>query len=191
MSENCISISNLNDFKFCPASIYFHTLDIETEKLTYQSYSQLNGTAVHERIDNNEYSDKKNILQAVPVYSEEYNVYGKIDIFDLDKGILTERKKKIVKIYDGYVFQLYAQCFALREAGYKVLRLRLYSMDDNKNYDIKLPENDMVMLNKFNILFKSMNEFDISAFRQNNAEKCNNCIYEPMCAFSLKDSEII
>lgn len=44
MSENPIAISNLNDFIFCPVSIYFHLLDYETEKLTYQNGSQINGT---------------------------------------------------------------------------------------------------------------------------------------------------
>lgn len=111
--ENPISISNLNDFIFCPVSIYFHGLDNDTEKLTYQSSYQLNGTASHEKSDNGVYSTKKNILQSISVYSDKYNIGGKIDVFDIDTGILTERKKKIKQIFDGYIFQLYAAIFRL------------------------------------------------------------------------------
>lgn len=110
MSEEPISISNLNDFIFCPVSIYFHSLENDTEKSLYQDEYQINGTAAHEKVDKAEYSDKTSILQAVSVYSERFNIYGKIDIFDVDKGILTERKKKIVKIYDGW-----SLCFKIKK----------------------------------------------------------------------------
>lgn len=134
--ENPISISNLNDFIFCPASIYFHSIDSDVEKLTFQDHYQLNGTAAHEKSDNGEYSYRKDILQAIPVYCEKYDIYGKIDTFDIRSGKLTERKKKVKVIYDGYVFQIFAQYFALSEMGYTVNKLIIYSMDDNKSYDI-------------------------------------------------------
>lgn len=61
MSENPIAISNLNDFIFCPVSIYFHSLDYDTEKMTYQNSDQLNDTAVHTTVDSGTYSSKKSI----------------------------------------------------------------------------------------------------------------------------------
>ena len=73
--ENPIVISNLNDFIFCPASIYFHSIDSDAEKLTFQDHYQLNGTAAHEKSDNGEYSDRKDILQAISVYCEKYDIY--------------------------------------------------------------------------------------------------------------------
>jgi len=36
MSEYSIPISFLNDFIFCPASIYFHQLEENSEIITYQ-----------------------------------------------------------------------------------------------------------------------------------------------------------
>ena len=189
MSENPITISNLNDFIFCPASIYFHSLDYETEKLTYQDDSQINGTAAHEAVDSGKYSDRKNILQAVPVYSEKYGLFGKIDVFDVGTGVLTERKKKIVKIYDGYIFQLYAQFFSLCEMGYDVNQIRLYSMDDNKMYPILLPEENAEMLKKFDQLVVDMRNFSFEGFRQTNCMKCQRCIYEPLCSFSCEKCE--
>ncbi len=186
MSENLLPISNLNDFIFCPVSIYFHSLDMETERISYQNESQINGTAAHEKIDNKGYSSKKAILQSVPVYSEKYGLFGKIDLFDLETGVLTERKKKIKTIYDGYVFQLYAQYFALCEMGYDVKTIRLYSFDDNKVYSIELPENDETMFSKFEKLIADIQSFSFDNFKQNNLLKCQNCIYEPLCSFSLE-----
>ena len=192
MSENPIPISNLNDFIFCPVSIYFHSLEYETEKMTYQDKPQIDGTAAHEKSDSGLYSSKKGILQAVSVYCGKYNVAGKIDIFDSEKGALTERKKKIKTVYDGYVFQLFAQYFALSEMGYDVKEIRLYSMDDNRVYKIEKPENDPTMLLKFEELIENINSFDFDNFKQNNILKCGNCIYEPLCSFSgLKENQII
>lgn len=184
MSENPVSISNLNDFIFCPASIYFHLLDYETDKLTYQDNYQINGTAVHNTVDSCTYSDKKSVLQSVSVYSEEYNVYGKIDLFDIEKKLLTERKKKINQVYDGYVFQLYAQYFGLKELGYKVKNIRLYSMDDNKVYPVAIPEDDEKMFIKFQRLIENIRDFSFDGFVQTNIEKCKKCIYEELCSFS-------
>lgn len=184
MSENPVLISHINDFIFCPVSIYFHGLDSSTDRLTLQSAYQLNGTAAHEKSDNGTYSDRKDILQAEEIYCEKYNIIGKIDTFDKRNGRLTERKKKITTVYDGYVFQLYAQYFALVEMGMTVCELRLYSMDDNKVYNIPLPENDPEMHNKFENTLKTMEEFDMTTFHQNNTDKCRRCIYEQLCSYS-------
>ncbi len=183
--ENPIAISKLNDFIFCPVSIYFHDLDIETEKMTYQSACQLNGTAAHETIDSKRYSSKKNVLQGIDVYCEKYNIYGKIDIFDDEKGILTERKKKILKIYDGYIYQLYGEYFCLVEMGYKINELRLYSMSDNKVYPIALPQYNSKYFEGFIKVIKDIDEFELSNYIPSSRLKCENCIYEELCSFSL------
>ncbi len=184
MSEYPILITNINDFIFCPVSIYFHSLDGSTEKLIYQDFFQLNGTAAHEKSDNGEYSDRKDILQAIDVYSSEYNLIGKIDTFDISLGRLTERKKHISVIYDGYVFQLYAQYFALVDMGYAVNEIRLYSMDDNKVYNIELPYENITMLEKFENTLQMINSFDFDNFKQENKIKCERCIYNQLCCYS-------
>lgn len=190
MSENCIQISKLNDFIFCPVSIYFHQIDDDTDRMMLQEYFQINGTAAHQTIDNGNYITSSNVLQSTSVYSEEYNLIGKIDTFDIIKGILTERKKKIVKVYDGYIFQLYAQYFGLTEMGYKVKKIRLYSLDDNKVYDIELPENDEVMFTRFKNVINDINEFKFDNFKQENIEKCKKCIYRYICSFTDYDEDL-
>lgn len=64
--ENPIIISNLNDFIFCPASIYFHNIYGQQDRRLYQSEKQLNGTKVHETVD--EAKNNKNVLHAMDVY---------------------------------------------------------------------------------------------------------------------------
>lgn len=190
MSENPIAISNLNDFIFCPASIYFHGLE-EEEKLLMQNSDQLNGTASHKHSDLATYSTKKTVLQGIGVYCGQYNLCGKIDVFDVKAGILSERKKKIKTIYDGYVFQLYAQYFALTEMGYQVHQIRLYSMDDNKVYPVKTPTEDAKMFQKFEHLIEEFRSFSLESFKQENSAKCEKCIYEPLCSFSLLKGDVV
>ncbi|MBR0418041.1 MAG: type V CRISPR-associated protein Cas4 [Erysipelotrichaceae bacterium] len=182
--ENPIIISNLNDFVFCPASIYFHNAYSGVDELTYQTSDQINGKAAHETIDTKKYTGAARI-QSIDVYCEKYNLIGKIDLYDSATRALTERKKKISKIYDGQVFQLYGQYFAMTEMGYDVEKLLIHSLDDNKTYDIDLPENDPAMMKKFENLIKEIELFNLNDFRQNNPAKCLRCIYEPMCDRSV------
>ena len=60
--ENYILISQLNDFTFCPVSIYFHTLYGDLDKTLYQRAEQINGTYAHKAIDSGQYSSRKNVL---------------------------------------------------------------------------------------------------------------------------------
>ncbi|MCR5150839.1 MAG: type V CRISPR-associated protein Cas4 [Clostridiales bacterium] len=181
----------MNDFIFCPVSIYFHSLEEETDDFLYKDSYQFNSSAAHERSDSGNYSSRKTMLQAISVYSSEFNLLGKIDTFDAEKGILTERKKRITTIYDGYIFQVYAQYFALTELGYEVNEIRLYSMDDNKIYPVKKPEDDLIMFEKFKNVIEDIENFDYSDFKQNNKSKCERCIYEPLCSYSALKGEII
>lgn len=183
--DDAVLITELNDFIFCPASIYFHKLYGGMDKMLYQSSDQINGTAVHEKVDNATYSTKSAILMALDVYSEKYNLIGKIDIYDQERCTLRERKKKIKQIYDGYVFQVYAQYFALQEMGYTVKRIELYSMDDHKTFPIDLPENDPFMFGKFERVVRDIRLFRMEDFKQNNVEKCKHCIYENACDRSM------
>ena len=137
MSEQPILITQLNDFIFCPVSIYFHSLDEDTDKILYQDSVQLNGSAAHKKSDPAEYSTKKNILQGISVYSEKYNLIGKkrakfnkyirklghmlqYSVYEIDNSermlnnIVADLNNKWVKIFDEsdsvYIFQLSKTC---------------------------------------------------------------------------------
>lgn len=178
--DSYIRISSLNDFIFCPKSIYFHQLYENYEKEIYQNVPQIRWTLNHERIDNGKYSTSKDILQGISIYSEKYNLAGKIDVFHVGKKSLMERKSHIEKIYQWYIYQIYAQYFCLKEMWYEVQKLKLYSMDDNKVYDISLPNTeDIEMFEKFLEKYKI---FDPAAsWFEVNPEKCKMCIYRELC----------
>jgi CRISPR-associated protein Cas4 len=184
--EPYITLSFLNDFIFCPRSIYFHQLYGGLNDEFYKQKPQIAGEAAHSSIGSKSYSTRKDIMQNIEVFSEKYNICGKIDIFDCKTGRLTERKREIKTIYDGYVFQVYAQCQALREMGYAVNEIVIHDMVHNKNYSIPLPENDSEMQSKFEKLIFDINNFDIgNADSEPNQAKCERCIYSQLCDVSL------
>ncbi len=183
--ESYIRISLINDFIFCPLSIYYHELCSKRSVRSYHREAQTAGNIAHQSIDKQQYTTAKSVIEGLEVYSEKYGICGKIDILDTGKHTLIERKKHITRIYDGYIFQLYAQYFALIEMGYKVLKLQFYSYDDNKVYLQKLPNDDKIMFRKFEETLCKMINFDISDFIQTNREKCLQCVYEPLCGSSL------
>lgn len=183
--EEYILISWLNDFIFCPISIYFHNMYESLEKTVYNTTFQTKGLNVHEKLDTETYSKSKHILQGKDVCSNLYGIYGKIDIYNTNTKVLTERKRKITTIYDGYIFQLYAQYLCLTEMGFEVQKLELYSYKDNKKYEILLPEDNREMYDKFIKLLDEIRDFSISEYIPTNIEKCNNCIYNNMCDRSL------
>mgnify|MGYP002563393549 FL=1 len=183
--DDIILISNINDFIFCPVSIYFHNLYGSENKLMFQSEYQLNGTKAHETVDSNRYSTRAEIIISLDVYSDVYRIVGKIDIYNGKQKKLIERKKHVTKIYDGYVFQLYAQYYCMLEMGYEVRKLEIHSIDDNRKYKIELPDDDLGMKEKFEKTLIGMRTFKMESFEQLNIEKCGKCIYEDACDRAL------
>ncbi|MCL1797460.1 MAG: type V CRISPR-associated protein Cas4 [Eggerthellaceae bacterium] len=185
--EEPIAITLLNDFVFCPASIYFHNMYQELDGMVFKDVPQIAGAHAHSSMDNNTYTSRKDVLQGIAVYSEKYGLIGKIDKFDTASGRLTESKKQIKQIFDGYVFQVYAQCFALQEMGYNVKKIVLHSIDDNKNYPIDLPQKNDLMRSKFEALIEEIRNFSLLGFGQTNQAKCESCIYSYACKWGCND----
>jgi CRISPR-associated protein Cas4 len=183
--EPYLPISYLNDFIFCPNSIYCHQLFGKLSTSLYHSPYQTEGLAAHSSIEEKRYSSKKAILQGIDIYCDAFNLCGKIDLFDVDKKTLIERKKMIKTIYDGYIFQLYAQYYSLVEMGYEVEKLQLYSLDTNKAHPVKLPDQYPEMKEKFIQLISDIQNFNPDNFIQTNKQKCEKCIYVSLCTISL------
>ena len=94
--ESYLMITQLNDFIFCPRSIFFAGIYRESvSDELYHEAPQRKGSANHSAIDENRYSSRSNILTGTTVYSEKYNLLGRIDIFDTSTGVLTERKYSV------------------------------------------------------------------------------------------------
>ncbi len=199
--ESYIKLSTLNDFIFCPKSIYYHTLYDNYSKKLYQEEAQIAGTLAHEAIDNAHYSSSKHILQWFSVYSEKYGIAGKIDTFNIKTWELVERKNQIQtspqpspskgegvkmtpKIYLGYKYQLWWQMFCLEEMWYEVKSLCFYSMKDNKKYRIYKPSSSELL--QFQEILKKYRTFDLlqKSWKQ-NSQKCLQCIYRELCDYFI------
>lgn len=183
--EPYLPISYLNDFIFCPRSIYFHQLYGNVDTRLYQTTDQVNGKAAHKSLDSKTYTTAKAVLQTIEVFSDKYKIGGKIDSYDQQKKLLVERKRKITTIYDGYIYQLYAQYHCLTEMGYQVDKLKLYSMTDNKSYPIAKPEDDPERQKGFEQLIDDMRRYKLTDPQTPNKNKCERCIYSPICDSSL------
>ena len=178
--DDLIQISKINDFIFCPYSLYVHAIYEGFSQDVYHDVPQRVGKIKHENIEEGKYSNLKRYLQGLAVYSEKYGLVGKIDIYDSEERVLIERKYKIKKIYDGQKYQLWAQYFAMQEVGHEIDKLFIHSLSDNKKYQIELPGEEGEKI--FADLINSMRNFEIMKEKVVvNPEKCKKCIYQELC----------
>lgn len=182
-TSDYILLSELNDFIFCPRSIYWHHIFGRYDTSLYHTTDQTLGNIAHRAIDQRKYSTRKNILQGISVISHEYGIQGKIDIYNTKTWILSERKRLIKKVYKWYEWQLYGQYFCLSEMGYVITGLELYSKEDNKKYPIPFPDNEdrEIFIN----MIKRFQNYRLENNFEPNKKKCERCIYNTLCDKSL------
>ena len=173
--ESYIQISKINDFLYCPRSVYLHSIYENFNAKTFHRSAQVAGKLNHASIDEGRYSSAKKYLQSLPVYSEKYGIAGKIDIYDSEKKHLIERKTKIKKIWQGYIYQLYAQYFCMKEMGYEIREMFLYSMEDNKKYKITLPTEKERL--EFEKTIEQIRNYDPLADKKHSCPKCRDSVY--------------
>ncbi|MBQ6069213.1 MAG: type V CRISPR-associated protein Cas4 [Bacteroidales bacterium] len=177
--EDNISISTLNDFIFCPYSIYLHNVYMETDEGLYHAAPQTKGKLAHEPVDSKTSSNRKEEILALPVMSEQLGVMGKIDVYRKKEKQLIERKYQLKQIYQGQIYQLWAQYFCMVEMGYEVDKIAFYEISTNKTIPISLPTAE----NKHELMcfIQSFKEYDPSAPFVANPNKCRHCIYCNLC----------
>lgn len=173
--ESYIPISKINDFLYCPKSLYLHLIYENFDESLFHSSYQIEGKLNHKPIEEKSYSTSKRFLIGKEVYSDQYKIMGKIDIYDIESKTLIERKTKIKKIFDGYKYQLYAQYFCLKEMGYEVKRIILRSLYDNKNYEIPIPSKEDEKKIK-DLVLKIWN-FDSKDILNHHCPRCEKNIY--------------
>lgn len=99
--DTLILISNLNDFIFCPYSIYLHNIYMNTDEEIYHATPQTKGKLAHTTIDEKKASNKKDELQSLPVISLRLGIMGKIDIYRTKEKMLIERKYNLKTYIEG------------------------------------------------------------------------------------------
>lgn len=175
-----ISLSTLNDFIFCPYSIYLHNVYMETDEDMYKAPPQIKGALVHTAIDSKSASTRKSDLLSLPVYSNSLRIFGKIDLFKIDKHQLIERKNNLKTIFRGQLYQIWGQYYCMMEMGYDVRELFFYETSTNKMIPVNLPNTEE----------RSELEHIINTFRNYDPylsdsavtpNKCRHCIYCNIC----------
>ena len=179
--DDYIQISKLNDFYFCPASLFLRNIYNNYEEHVFYGTEVTAGKTVHKSIDTESYSSKKNILLSTPLFCERFKLVGKADIVDLDKRELIERKNKVNRIFKGYIYQLYAQYFCLLEKGIKINSLIIRSLQDNKVYSFAIPNKKEEK--EFEEFVLSIKNFKLENFVQPIEAKCKKCIYIHLCPY--------
>ena len=177
--EDYILISQLNDFIFCPYSIYLHNVYTDASEEVYHATPQTQGRIAHETVDKKTASRDKNTLLALPVYSEFYGLMGKIDVYNMQERKLIERKYQLRNIYQGQLYQLWAQMFCMQEMGYEVEQLAFYETSTNRVIPLQLPtQEDIVKFESFLQKFRTYNPSEPIVV---NPNKCRHCIYCNLC----------
>ncbi|MCZ2140840.1 MAG: type V CRISPR-associated protein Cas4 [Bacteroidia bacterium] len=179
--ETFLPISYLNDFVFCPYSIYLHQVFDNTSDEVYSASPQQTGKAEHVHIDtcNTQNRQANSVLKGVYVISNQLGLYGKIDTYYPNQKKLVESKYHIQTIYRGYYYQLWAQYFALIEMGYPIIDLSFYSIKDHKTYPVKIPADTEKQELRNHI--RKIAHFDFENFNNTNSVKCAHCIYAALC----------
>lgn len=180
--ETLLQISYLNDFIFCPYSIYLHQVFDNNNEVVYSAAPQQRGKTAHYDIDfaeepNNR--EKKTLLKGIYVVSNKLGLYGKIDTYDVEQKKLTESKYLISTIYRGYYYQLWAQYFAMVEMGFDVEYLSLYSIKDDKEIVVPIPTSEDFEELRQHI--RKIAHFDFNQVIKVNPNKCKHCIYASLC----------
>lgn len=181
--DGYISFSELNDFLYCPHSLYLHSLYKNYKTQIYHDTPQTDGKAAHETIDQNTY--KRGGWQSGRwLCSPDYKIYGKCDLYNPHTGELVERKKTVRKVYGGQKMQVWAQAACLEEMGEIVSSIRIHSMTDNKSYEIaNLDANVKRSLHDLISQIQTFRLADMSEMAI-DCEKCKECIYSPLYPIS-------
>jgi CRISPR-associated exonuclease Cas4 len=177
--EDYILISTLNDFIFCPYSIYLHNVYMSCDEDMFHAVPQTQGKAAHESIDEKKYSSRKDEITGLSIYSNELGVMGKMDLYKAKEKLLVERKYRLDTIYQGQIYQLWAQYYCMKEMGYAIEKLAFYAISTNKMFPVDIPtEENKKELQNFILKFKN---YDPTQAIEVNINKCTHCIYCSLC----------
>ena len=152
---------------------------MDTDEGLYHATPQLKGKIAHESVDKKTASNRKDELFSLPVYSNRFRLMGKVDVYRLKEKKLIERKYRLKQIFQGQIYQLWAQYFCLKEMGYEVNQLAFYEISTNKMIPISLPDDQDEL--QFTTFIDSFHRFNPSDVFHVNSNKCRHCIYCNLC----------
>ena len=80
---------------------------METDEGLYQASPQTKGKLAHEPVDSKTSSNRNDDIFALPVFSEQLGLMGKIDVYKRKEKKLIERKYQLKQIFQGQIFSFY------------------------------------------------------------------------------------
>ena len=159
---------------------------METDEGLYHATPQTRGKLAHEPVDSKTSSNRNDDIFALPIYSEQLGLMGKIDVYKRKDKKLVERKYQLKHIFQGQIYQLWAQYYCMTEMGYAVDSIAFYEISTNKTIPVNIPsEADRKELESFILSFKS---YDPLMQIQVNPNKCQHCIYCSLCDKTEEDN---
>ena len=159
---------------------------METDEGGYHATPQTRGRIAHETVDEKRTCNRADELQSLPVISHIYGLTGKIDIYRGREKKLIERKYQLKNIYQGQIYQLWAQYLCMVEMGYEVQTIAFYEISTNKMIPVELPTEEQ--LSKFRLFIASYRSYDPSEPIRTNRNKCSHCIYCSLCDKTEEDN---
>ncbi len=182
--ETYLPIAYLNDFIFCPYSIYLHQVFDEGEDETFSAQPQQKGKTAHKPIDKPKTGAKGE--RGIYVISHKLRLYGKIDVYYPETKKLVELKRNIKCAYKGFYYQIWAQYFCLKEMGYAVDELQLFSIKQRKPITLVIPGKAEYQELFYHV--RAIAEFDPFNFvSHHNKNKCAHCVYSSLCDKTTQD----
>ena len=71
---------------------------MDTDEGLYHAKPQTKGKIAHESVDNKTSSNRKDDLLSLPVYSSQYRLMGRVDVYRRKEKLLIERKCQLKQI---------------------------------------------------------------------------------------------
>ena len=178
--EETIPITAINDFLFCPKSLYWGNIARRSlAKDSYQESAQKAGTLSHGNVDSGRYSTRKTVFSGFPVYCEKYGLMGVIDVYDSGSGTIIERKRTVRAVWEGFRMQVFAQALSLMESDFPVKRIKIHSLTDNRTYDVGLPARQDV--DRLEEILGEMRSFSPWDEFDPDRKRCPRCPYRHLC----------
>lgn len=152
---------------------------MDADEDVYHATPQVRGRNAHATIDSKTTTPSNDRLESLSVFSQELGVYGKIDVYNRVKTSLVERKYQLKHIYQGQIYQLWAQFFCMIEMGYSISKLAFYEISTRKTTYIEIPGiHEKKQLLSF---VQQYNDFNPRDFKNTNINKCAHCVYLNLC----------
>lgn len=160
---------------------------MDTDEGMYHATPQEKGKNAHESVDHKTADHRADVLLSLPVYSEEYGLMGKVDVFRKREKRLIERKFQLKQIFQGQIYQLWGQMLCLREMGQEVDSLAFYEISTNKTIPVAMPSEEE--LKAFKDFLTTVRSYTPGSTPLTiNPNKCRHCIYSNLCDNTIEEN---